>query len=50
MKDFINKILKKIFGKRCTCKPKPTHCVRCGDLFKDCACVNHVEPGTGDAG
>ena len=43
MKDFINKILKKIFGKRCICKPTtPTHCVRCGDLFKDCSCVNHV--------
>ena len=44
MKDFINKIICKIFGKRCICKDTPpaTNCVRCGDLFKDCSCVSHV--------
>jgi len=29
--------------KACKCKdvpPVPTHCVRCGDLFKDCACIS----------
>ena len=43
MKEFINKIVCKIFGKRCECKnvpPAPTHCVRCNDLLKDCKCIS----------
>ena len=45
MKNFINKIVCKIFGKRCECKdvpPAPTHCVRCNDLLKDCTCTNQA--------
>ena len=43
MRDFINKIICKIFGKRCECKDvplTPTRCVRCKDLIKDCACIS----------
>ena len=39
------KLVDKVFGKRCECKDVPpvqTHCVRCGDLLKDCTCTNQA--------
>ena len=43
MRDFINKIVCKIFGKRGDFKdvpPAPTHCVTWSDLLKDCTCTS----------